>query len=50
MIPDLRVGHWTDPVGMTGCTVVLAPPGAIGSGLVRGGAPGTREKIGRAYV
>jgi L-aminopeptidase/D-esterase-like protein len=42
-IPGLRVGHWTDAVGMTGCTVVLPPPGAIGSGEVRGGAPGTRE-------
>jgi len=37
------VGHWTDPVGLTGCTVVLCPPGTIGSGEVRGGAPGTRE-------
>lgn len=36
-------GHWTDPVGQTGCTVLLAPPGAIGSGEVRGGGPGTRE-------
>ncbi len=36
-------GHWTDPVGLTGCTVVLAPPGAVGSGEVRGGGPGTRE-------
>jgi L-aminopeptidase/D-esterase-like protein len=36
-------GHWTDPVGMTGCTVLIAPPGAIGSGEVRGGGPGTRE-------
>jgi L-aminopeptidase/D-esterase-like protein len=30
-------------VGLTGCTVVLCPPGTIGSGEVRGGAPGTRE-------
>ncbi len=36
-------GHWTDAVGMTGCTVLLAPPGAVGSGEVRGGGPGTRE-------
>ena len=43
MIEGLRVGHWTDPVGLTGCTVVLPPPGTIGSGEVRGGAPGTRE-------
>jgi L-aminopeptidase/D-esterase-like protein len=42
-IPGLRVGHWTDPVGLTGCTVVLCPPETIGSGDVRGGAPGTRE-------
>src|SRR3954451_7735530 len=36
-------GHWTDPVGLTGCTVLLAPPGAVGGGEVRGGGPGTRE-------
>ena len=35
------VGHWTDPVGRTGCTVVLAPDGAVGGVDVRGGAPGT---------
>ena len=28
---------------MTGCTVVLPPPGTVASGEVRGGAPGTRE-------
>jgi L-aminopeptidase/D-esterase-like protein len=42
-VPGIRVGHWTDPVGLTGCTVVLCPPGTTGSGEVRGGAPGTRE-------
>src|SRR3954469_8112176 len=36
-------GHWSDPIGLTGCTVVLAPPGAVASGEVRGGGPGTRE-------
>nr|MDQ3935963.1 P1 family peptidase [Actinomycetota bacterium] len=36
-----RVGHWTS--GGTGCTVVLAPDGAIAAGEVRGGGPGTRE-------
>jgi L-aminopeptidase/D-esterase-like protein len=41
--PGFSCGHWTDPVGMTGCTVVLAPPGAVASGEVRGGGPGTRE-------
>jgi L-aminopeptidase/D-esterase-like protein len=42
-VDGIRVGHWTDPVGRTGCTVVLAPPGTVGSGAVQGGAPGTRE-------
>jgi L-aminopeptidase/D-esterase-like protein len=42
-VPGIRVGHWTDRVGCTGCTVVLCPPGTVGSGEVRGGAPGTRE-------
>jgi L-aminopeptidase/D-esterase-like protein len=42
-VPGIRVGHWTDPVGRTGCTVVLCPPATVGSGEVRGGAPGTRE-------
>lgn len=36
-------GHWTDAGARTGCTVLLAPPGAVGSGEVRGGGPGTRE-------
>lgn len=42
-VEGIRVGHWTDAVGRTGCTVVLCPPGTTGSGEVRGGAPGTRE-------
>lgn len=44
MLPHgISVGHWTDPVGQTGCTVVLAPDGAVGGVDVRGAAPGTRE-------
>lgn len=43
MVPGIRVGHWSDREGMTGCTVVLCPPGTVGSCDVRGGAPGTRE-------
>lgn len=46
MITDvggITVGHWTDDAAHTGCTVVLCPEGTIGSGEVRGGAPGTRE-------
>jgi L-aminopeptidase/D-esterase-like protein len=34
-------GHWTG-LG-TGVTVILPPPGTVGSGEVRGGAPATRE-------
>ena len=42
-ITGVRVGHWTDPVARTGCTVTLLPAGTVASGEVRGGAPGTRE-------
>jgi L-aminopeptidase/D-esterase-like protein len=42
-VEGIRVGHATDRAGITGCTVVLCPPGTVGSGEVRGGAPGTRE-------
>jgi L-aminopeptidase/D-esterase-like protein len=44
-LPDgFAVGHWTDREAATGCTVVLPPAdGAVASGEVRGGGPGTRE-------
>jgi L-aminopeptidase/D-esterase-like protein len=42
-LAGVRVGHWTDPGARTGCTVVMLPAGAVASGEVRGGAPGTRE-------
>jgi len=42
-IEDLAVGHWTDPVGLTGCTVVVPPPQNVTAASVRGGGPGTRE-------
>ncbi len=42
-IEDLAVGHWTDPVGLTGCTVVVPPPDNVAAASVRGGGPGTRE-------
>lgn len=42
-LDGLLVGHVTDREGATGCTVVLCPEGAVASGEVRGGAPGTRE-------
>ena len=37
------IGHWSDPEGVTGCTVVIAPPGARCGVDIRGGGPGTRE-------
>jgi L-aminopeptidase/D-esterase-like protein len=42
-LDDLAVGHWSDPAGLTGCTVVLPPPDNVASVSVRGGGPGTRE-------
>lgn len=42
-VHGIRVGHWTDKRGGTGCTVVRCE-GASGVAVdVRGGAPGTRE-------
>jgi L-aminopeptidase/D-esterase-like protein len=40
-VPGVVAGHWTGEG--TGVTVVLLPPGAVGSAEVRGGAPATRE-------
>ncbi|WP_306358392.1 MULTISPECIES: P1 family peptidase [unclassified Nocardia] len=42
-IPGVRVGHWTDAIGETGCSVVLFPEGTTASCEVRGGAPASRE-------
>lgn len=42
-VEGVLVGHWSDPVAMTGCTVVRLPPGNVASAEVRGGAPATRE-------
>jgi len=36
-----RAGHWTS--AGTGVTVILPPPGTVGSGEIRGGAPASRE-------
>lgn len=37
------IGHWSDRVAETGCTVVLPPPGTACGVDVRGGGPGSRE-------
>ena len=42
-VGGVRVGHWTNDVAQTGCTVVLFPEGTVASGEVRGGAPAARE-------
>jgi L-aminopeptidase/D-esterase-like protein len=42
-VPGVRVGHWSDPQALTGCTVILPPPGTTGSVHVSGGAPATHE-------
>ncbi len=43
LIPGVEIGHWTDPVAHTGCTVIVLPPDTVASGEVRGGAPATRD-------
>lgn len=42
-VPGIKVGHYTDRVGITGCTVVLCEGGATGGVSIEGAAPGTRE-------
>lgn len=41
LAPGFTVGHWTDPVGMTGCTVILCDTAATAGVDVRGGAVAT---------
>ena len=42
-LPSFRCGHAHDTLAGTGCTVVIAPKGAVCSVDVRGGGPATRE-------
>ena len=42
-VPGLQVGHAQMTGRLTGCSVVLAPQGAVCAVDVRGAAPGTRE-------
>ncbi len=42
-IQGVLVGHAQNDEGLTGCTVVLTPGGAVAGVDVRGSAPGTRE-------
>ncbi len=42
-VQGITAAHMTDEKARTGCTVILAKEGAVGSVDVRGGGPGTRE-------
>lgn len=42
-VKGIKVGHYTDREGITGCTVILCEEGAVGGIDIRGGAAGTRE-------
>ena len=42
-LPAFGVGHATDGEHATGCTVIVAPQGAVCGVDVRGGGPATRE-------
>lgn len=42
-VPGIRVGHWTDRRGATGCTVIRCEAALSAAVDARGGAPGTRE-------
>lgn len=42
-VPGVRVGHATDVLKHTGCSVVIFDEGAVCGVDVRGGSPGTRE-------
>jgi len=42
-VAGIEVGHWTDPVAQTGCTVIRLPEPNVIAGETRGAAPGSRE-------
>lgn len=42
-VTGVTVGHYTDTVGVTGCTAILLPPATTGAYVLAGAAPGTRE-------
>ena len=42
-VPGIKVGHYQDLEGLTGCSVILTERGAVAGVDVRGSAPGTRE-------
>ncbi len=42
-VPGILVGHATDAAALTGCTVILCGPGAVGGVDIRGSATGSCE-------
>ena len=42
-VAGVEVGHWTDPVAQTGCTVIRLPEPNVIAGEIRGAAPGSLE-------
>lgn len=40
---NFKIGHYTDEKNITGCTVILCPPGTVASCYISGSAPGSRE-------
>lgn len=42
-LEEVRVGCWTAPGAVSGCTIILPPEGTVGAVAVRGASPGTRE-------
>ena len=46
-VPGIRVGHVTDPVGLTGVTVVLCDRPAVAAAELRGGA---NDVVGLDYL
>jgi L-aminopeptidase/D-esterase-like protein len=42
-VPGFALGHASDFANLTGCSVILCPPGTVGSVDLRGSATGTRQ-------
>lgn len=42
-VVGVEVGHWSDPIAKTGCTVVTFPLDNVGAGEIRGAYPASRE-------
>jgi len=43
MNDKFKIGHYTDKENITGCSVILCPPGTVASCYISGTSPGSRE-------